>query len=112
MQFAALLVPDLELGFYFEVGVAVSIDDSEVTGLVDLFLMSRIPPKTLFQHTRVLDRYVQEDEMSKLDRVNGHNSAMTKIAFPLLIGILVVDPVLYVVREQVLQFDRCMKLQA
>jgi len=30
---------------------------------------------------------------------------MTKVALPLLVGILVVDTVLYVVREQVFQLD-------
>jgi hypothetical protein len=37
---------------------------------------------------------------------------MTKIALPLLVGILVVDTVLYVVREEVLKFDRRAKPKA
>lgn len=44
--------------------------------------------------------------------MNGHDSAVTKVALPLLVGILVVDPVLDVVREQVFQFNRRMKPQA
>jgi hypothetical protein len=50
--------------------------------------------------------------MSELDRMNRHDSAIAEIALPLLVGILVVDPVLYVVREQVFQFDRRVKPQA
>lgn len=49
--------------------------------------------------------------MSEFDRVNWHNSAMTKEALPLLIGILVVDSVLYIVGKQVLQLDRRVKPQ-
>lgn len=44
--------------------------------------------------------------------MNGHDSAMTEVALPLLIGILVVDAVLYVVREKVFQFDRRAKPEA
>ena len=47
--------------------------------------------------------------MSKLDGVNRHYPAMAKVALPLLGGILVVDAILDVVREQVFQFDRCAK---
>jgi hypothetical protein len=50
--------------------------------------------------------------MSKLDRMNGHDPAMTKVALPLLVGVLVVDSVLYVIREQVFQLYRCVKPQA
>ena len=50
--------------------------------------------------------------MSKLDGVNRHYPAITKIAFPLLVGILVVDTVLDVVREQIFQFDRRAKPKA
>jgi len=60
----------------------------------------------VFQRTRVLDRHIQEDEVSKLDGVNRHYPAITKVALPLLVGILIVDTVLDVVREQIFQFDR------
>ena len=43
--------------------------------------------------------------MSKLDGVNRHYPAITKVALPLLVGILIVDTVLDVVREQIFQFD-------
>jgi hypothetical protein len=59
-----------------------------------------------------LNRYVQEDEVSELYGVDRHDPTMTKIALPLLVGILVVDAVLYVVREEVLQLDRRPKPKA
>ena len=50
--------------------------------------------------------------MGQLYRVNGHYSALTKVAFPLLVRILVVYPVLNVVRKKVFQFNRRVKPQA
>jgi len=50
--------------------------------------------------------------VSKLDRVNRHYPAITKVALPLLVGILIVDTVLDVVREQIFQFDRRAKPKA
>lgn len=50
--------------------------------------------------------------MCKLNGVNRHYSAMTKIALPLLVSILVIDAVLDVIREQIFQFNRCAKFQA
>ena len=44
--------------------------------------------------------------------MNRHDSTMTEIALPLLVGVLVVDTVLDVVREQVLQFNRRAKPKA
>jgi hypothetical protein len=50
--------------------------------------------------------------VSKLYGVDRHYPAMTKEALPLLVGILVVDTVLDVVREQIFQFDRRAKPKA
>lgn len=50
--------------------------------------------------------------MSEFHGVDGHYPAVAKITLPLLVSILVVDPVLDVVREQVFQFDWCPKLKA
>ena len=50
--------------------------------------------------------------MSKLDGVNRHYPAITKVALPLLVGILVVDTVLDVIREQIFQLDRRAKPKA
>jgi hypothetical protein len=36
LQFATLLVPNLEQIFYLEVGMTIGIDDSEIARLVDL----------------------------------------------------------------------------
>jgi len=50
--------------------------------------------------------------VSKLDGVNRHYPAITKVALPLLVGILVVDTVLDVIREQIFQLDRRAKPKA
>ena len=47
--------------------------------------------------------------MSELYRVNRHYPAVAKVAPPLLVGILVIDSILDVIRQQVFQFDRRVK---
>lgn len=56
--------------------------------------------------TSILYLNVEKNEMPKFDRVNRHNSSRPKVALPVLVSVLVVDPVLKIVGEEVLKFDR------
>lgn len=49
--------------------------------------------------------------MSEFYRVNWHDPAFSKITAPVLVRVFVIDPILKVVRQQVLQLDRCTKFE-
>ena len=49
--------------------------------------------------------------MTKLNRVNWHDATFAQITSPILVGILVINPILKIVREKVLQFDGGAQLQ-
>lgn len=51
--------------------------------------------------TSVLDIYVQQDKMTKLDGMHGHDAPLPEIASPILIGILVVYTIFQIVGKKI-----------
>ena len=49
--------------------------------------------------------------MAKFNRVNRHDATFAQITSPILVGILVINSVLKIVREKILQFDGGAQLQ-
>ena len=63
------------------------------------------------QPTSILDRYVEEDEMTKLNGVDRHYTSFPQITSPVLVGVFVVDPILDIVWQKVLKLQRCSKFE-
>lgn len=62
--------------------------------------------------TCVLNCEVQQDHVAKFNRMYRHHSAFPQVAPPILISMLVIDPVLDVVGKEILQFNGSPELES
>lgn len=111
VKLSIVLVPKRNLLFDLEVRMPIGVDDSEFTGLEDCFEVKSAPRRCDCGLTAVLDSHVQQEEMIQLHGMDGHDTPFPEIAFPILIRILVVDPVFNVVWKQIFELNRRPKLE-
>lgn len=109
IQFPTLRILQCEAMFDVEVGMSVRVDDAKVTGL-EYYTTSQHRNSWLnvkSKLTSILNLDVEKNEMPKFDGVNRHDPSRPKVALPVLVSVLVVDPILEIVGEEVLKFDGC-----
>lgn len=61
--------------------------------------------------TCILDIDIEQDKVAKLNGMNRHDTSFPEVASPVLISVLIIDPILQIVWKKIFEFQRSPKLK-
>jgi hypothetical protein len=54
--------------------------------------------------TSILNVYVEQNKVAELHGMYRHNTSLPKVTSPILVSVLVIDPIFHIIRKQILEF--------